>query len=369
LHLTIGLQWGGAETLMAAIARRLDPSRFEVSVVALQGNGPIGEQLSATGFAVTPLYTSGGWDFRAVLRLKRLLAQSRPDIVHAHLLRANLLACLTRDDHTVVWHEHGTGEWLNPAVRLLERRLMIQSDAVIAISNKVKDNLVQRVPGIANRVTILPNAIEINQQVSSSADRGKFIRKAWGLGETHQVIGFVGRLDDAFKGISYLIKSVAILKPIMPLLNLIIVGEGRDRAALERLAKTLGLKESVHFIGAHADLEQIYPGFNVLALPSLSEGFGIVLLQAMAASLPVVASRVGGIPEVVSDQETGFLVKPADPEALARALQSVLIDRNKAVQMGERGLKRVREFFNLDNIIPRLETIYEDVVTRKGEIS
>jgi glycosyltransferase involved in cell wall biosynthesis len=363
IHLSIGLQWGGAETLMAAIASRLDPARFDVKIIALQGDGPVGQQLRNAGIPVTLLRTGGGWDIRALLRLKRRLAEEKPDIVHAHLLRANLLACLTRSNHAVVWHEHGTGEWLNPAARLLERQLMTRSQSVIAISKNVRDNLAARVPSMASRISILPNAIDTSKvNAASPAEKYRLRQTTWGLGQEHLVVGYVGRLDDKFKGISFLLKSIAQMKPSMPQLRLLIVGDGNDRGSLEQLTDQLGIKDSVIFTGSRSDLEQIYPSFDVLALPSLSEGFGIVLLEAMAHGVPVVASRVGGIPEVVMDHETGLLVPPADSKALSRALEDLLRDPERRNSMGQKGLTHVKTNYDLRNIIPKFEQIYFDII-------
>jgi len=346
-HLSIGLEWGGAEILMADLLRRLDRARFEVNVVVLQKDGPVGDVLRQAGIPVTTLNAADRWDPRAYFRLKRYLAKEKPDIVHAHLLRANLLACLTRDDHAVVWHDHATGEWLSPMERFLERTLIVRSDAVIAASKNVRDRLSKRVPLIEGRLHTLPNAVDLQRWKSCAPVK-----------KDSPIVGFVGRLDERFKGISFLLKSIVPLKAVLPNVKLVIVGGGKDESSLKDLCGNLGIMDSVVFMGPRGDVQNILPTFDVLALPSLSEGFGIVLLEAMAASLPVVASRVGGIPEVVVDQETGLLVPPADSMALSAALETLLKDPEKGKRMGQKGLERVKSLYDLGSILPKLEQIY-----------
>jgi len=366
VHLTIGLDWGGAENLMAGVVTRLDPLRFDVRVLALQKDGPVGQRLRDAGIPVTTLDTADRWDARAYFRLRQYLAREKPHIVHSHLLRANLLACLTRDDHTVVWHDHCTGEWLPFALRFLEKKLIPQSSAVIVVSKNVEEQLRSRVPAIASRIRIVPNAVETRLwKALAPADKIYLRRNAWGLGADHLIVGFVGRLDERFKGITFLLKSIARLKPSLPQLRLVMVGGGPDREMLEKFSRELGLEGTVIFMGPRSDIPKIIPGFDVLALPSISEGFGIVLLEAMAASLPVVASRVGGIPEVVVDQETGRLVPPGDPEALAEALKEILNDPEKRKRMGQKGLERVGMHYDLQSIVPKLEQIYFDIQNAK----
>jgi len=170
----------------------------------------------------------------------------------------------------------------------------------------------------------------------------------------------VGRLTEQ-KGHTYLLDAFAQVMRVLPAARLLVIGDGELRPTLERRATRLGLHGSVIFTGRREDVPRLMMALDVLALPSLWEGFGLVLLEAMAAGKPIVASRVSAIPEIVADGETGLLVPPRDVKALAQALLALLHDPQRATEMGRRGRLRLEQEFTVERMVSQTEAAYEKV--------
>lgn len=187
-----------------------------------------------------------------------------------------------------------------------------------------------------------------------------------GLQEKLPVIGTVCRLSEPEKGLTVLLQAMARLAEPSgsPGCQLIIVGEGPSSKRLRDLGEELGVAPWVRFVGARRDVADLLPLTDVFVLPSLSEGFGIAIVEAMAAGRPVVATAVGGIPEIVLQGETGLLVPPGDPGALAGAVRQLLEQPDRAAAMGAKGRQRARERFSIATVVRRHEDLYETLIAR-----
>jgi glycosyltransferase involved in cell wall biosynthesis len=221
------------------------------------------------------------------------------------------------------------------------------ADVVIATSRAVADWAV----GVG------PHVIYPGVEVPDDEGRGTGIAPV----STARVIGTAGRLVP-IKGIVYLIRAFASLRVEMPGLRLEIAGSGPERTAIENESQLHGLTDCVTFLDWQAELAPVFAGWDVFALPSLEEGFGIAALEAMAAGLPVVATAVGGVPELVEDGRTGWLVPPANPDALADRLRDLLLDPEKRRAMGAAGQARARESFSVERMVTAISEIYEQLL-------
>lgn len=197
-----------------------------------------------------------------------------------------------------------------------------------------------------------------------STGKAREFRRKWGIPDSALVVGTVGRLERQ-KGTAHLISAVSRARTDQPDLVLLVVGNGSRRPQLERLAQDLGVRESVIFTGALPDPTVAVESMDVFALPSLSEAFGIAILEAMALAKPVVATAVGGIPEVVADGETGLLVPPEDDAALAVALLELARDAARRREYGERGRARLEAHFTADLMAGRTLEVYRRALARK----
>jgi glycosyltransferase involved in cell wall biosynthesis len=183
--------------------------------------------------------------------------------------------------------------------------------------------------------------------------------------QTAPVIGAACRLVPV-KGLIHLIGAIALLREEFPLLRLEIAGEGPERRVIETEAEALGIRDSVKLMGWRRDLEPLFAGWDIFVLPSLDEALGIVVLEAMAAAVPVVASAVGGLPEVVEEGCTGWLVPPAQPRALAERLRSLLVDPGLRCAMGAAGRERVRQRFSIQAMADAVAAIYDEVMSARS---
>jgi glycosyltransferase involved in cell wall biosynthesis len=303
------------------------------------------------------------------VRFARFLAEVRADVVHSHDIYNNLFATLwARVARVPVviasrrwWHT------LNrPAHRLacaigyrLADRVLANCDAVAA--SLVKD---ERVP--VDRVVVIPNFVDESAFDPMPAPTREQLLAAFGVPPGALVVGVVARLNP-IKDHASLIRAISTLAPRWPTLHLVVVGKGVAREELGRLVAELGLTERVHFVGLQPQKPNPHALFDVSVLPSRSEGFPNVVLEAMAAATPVVATAVGGTRDAVVSGETGLLVPPGDTQALAIAIESLLGDPARRASLGAAAQQRARHFYEASRVVPVLEDLYESLVrTARG---
>ncbi|HEU4401134.1 MAG TPA: glycosyltransferase [Candidatus Polarisedimenticolia bacterium] len=364
LILTVGFTVGGAEQLILMTAPRLAREGFEVTVACLKGWGPLGDELDARGVRAVALGCARFWDLRAAGRLLSLLRRDRIQIVHAHLFSANLAARLLgwlAGVPVVISSHHDTDVRMGPGRRLVEHLTAPLSDAVIACSEAVRRYAIERYGLRPGLVRTLQNAIEIAASDDDPGGRER-LRRELGAGPGDLLIGAVGRLDEPKKGLSVLLAAARILVREVPEIRLALVGDGPARALLERRAAQEGVSHRATFTGERRDIAAVMRALDLLVLPSIWEGFGLSLLEAMAAGLPVVASRVGGVPEVVVDGETGVLVPPGDPQALASACAALLRDRPRLERLGRAGRERVERLFRIERLVRETADLYRGLL-------
>ncbi|MFO0700118.1 MAG: glycosyltransferase [Nitrospira sp.] len=363
LLVTVGLEVGGTESQLLEIADRLNGERFDVLVCALKGEGTIGHEMRSRGIQVVTLNGAGRMDPRVLVRLFYLIRAVRPDIIHSFLPVANYAATivgfllrvpiLVASYRAVEPWRRVPGIWLDQLVVRLVRRITCCSDAVRSFA-------IQRFGGDQAKYMTIYNGIDMERFHHGTATKKSLL----GLQDTMATIGTVCRLDEPTKGISVLLTAISQLKAMrdVPPFQLVIIGEGRSAEALCRLRDDLALSEVVIFAGLRRDVERILPLLDLFVLPSLSEGFGIALLEAMASGCPVVATAVGGIPEIVPSPDTGLLVPAGDPTSLAHALADLLCNQEKAQALGKAGQERACAQFSVSIMVKHHERLYEQLL-------
>ena len=345
LHLLGSAQVEGAAQarLVGTLAGGLAGGRYALHAWFLDGGGPLAAELRDLGVPVRVVRWSrklsdapGAWEFVRALRGERYA------IVHQHI-GGRLLSWVARraTGAAIICHFHS---------RVIEADSIVpqplrapNADAVIAVSNAVAQNIV----GAKPRVIPIGVPVAHNGYSAASSDASSAI------------IGTACRLVPV-KGLQYLLRAVALLKPIFPQLGLEIAGAGGEQPALEAEAARLGIDKDVSFLGWHRDLPALLARWQIFALPSLDEGCPVAVLEAMAMGLPVVASAAGGLPEVVQDERTGYLVPAADAPALAERLGILLRDAQLRRTMGAAGRNRVIRHFSADAMIRAIEAIYDE---------
>jgi glycosyltransferase involved in cell wall biosynthesis len=328
-----------------------------VRVVALLDPEPVPHPFEVaageSGIRVTPLRAPPRAYLRERRSLGELLRGLRPHVVHTHGYRADVQggAVARRLGLATVSTVHGFtgGNWKNRLYERLQERTLRRFDAVVAVSRPLAARLRSR--GFpAQRLVSIPNA----WQRSGDALARKEARRRLGLGEGDFVVGWVGRLS-AEKGADVLIDA-------LPFANeggipCCFVGDGPDRSSLGRRAAALGLERRVHWAGACPEAWRLLPAFDALVLSSRTEGTPIVLFEAMDAGVPIVATRVGGVPDVLSEREA-WLVEPERPDALAGALRHLRADPKEAVRRARQARARLEAEFRIEPFLDAYESLY-----------
>jgi glycosyltransferase involved in cell wall biosynthesis len=257
-------------------------------------------------------------------------------------------------DSTYDLHRKRSG----PGHRLLEMVSNRCLDTAIAVSNATKRDWLRRTHISADRVITIHNGIDPDRvRRRQSRDTA---RQLLGLPADRLIVGGLGRLDEA-KGFIYLLEAVASIRQEFNDLVVAIAGTGPLREQLENRAAALGLGERVRFLGFRSDVQQLLDALDVFALPSRCEALPFALLEAMATELPVVGTSVGGVPEVIVPGETGFIVPPQNPAALAAALRTLLNDSDLRTRMGEAGRERVITHFHERDMVQKTINLYREV--------
>ena len=240
------------------------------------------------------------------------------------------------------------------------------ANEIIAVSESVKRHIILKQRIGPKKVSVIHNGIDVDKYTGDG--NSKEAKKNFGLHNDPVVVGVVGRLDKQ-KGIAFFLRAASEVLKVEKHVQFLIVGEGPQRQELEKLSRKLGISGYVVFLGFIEDVPQIMSLIDIFVLPSLWEGLPISLLEAMAARKPVIATGVGGIPEVLADEVSGLLVPPKDTKALTKAILELLKDTAKREAMGEKARQRVAESFNIERMVRDYEECYLHYVGEGALIS
>jgi glycosyltransferase involved in cell wall biosynthesis len=347
-HLSVSLTMGGAEKLLTEFGRHADRELFDLHFLSLGGEGVVAGEIADCGWPVTALNQPEGLRHGLVFHLGWLLRRWRADVLHTHNTKALFYggpAARLAGVPAVVHTRHGQrfqASRLNTAVFRTLTRL---ADRVVCVSHD----------GAALSVAEGVAPIKV-RTVWNGIDSGRF---AYAGPRPGGPAVMVGRLS-AEKDVATLIQAAALARQGFPGFRLRLAGEGKCMPELRRAAAGLGLDGSVDFLGEVYDVPGLLAESSLLVLPSLTEGISLTLLEAMARGLPVVATRVGGNPEVVADGETGFLVPAREPGRLAECMVRLLRDPVLSRAMGLRARQRVERDFEASRMVARYEALYRE---------
>ncbi|MDI6791425.1 MAG: glycosyltransferase [bacterium] len=375
LQLIGTLDFGGAQSLLLSQLKNIDRNKYRIKVATILRPGALAPSFERLGFPVINLGMHGKLDPRIFTRLYHLIKSEQVDIIHTHTFPADFFGRMVgwaMRYPIIVTTVHNIGKLRAGYSLRIDRALSGANDLIIACSEKVKEVLISQ--GIReDKIQVICNGVDVEEinsrcPASITGRTPVLLSKASITGGTPvplSVVGVVGSLLP-IKGHSYFIQAAKEVSRELPGVRFVIVGDGLLRGELEALTEKLGLSPRVNFTGFREDVLNLMAGFDLLVLPSLAEGFGIVLAEAMALSKPVVASRVGGIEEIVVDGETGILVPPAQPGELSRAIIQALRDGKKASEMGRKGYQRVKARFDIKTKVRELEGAYERLMAKRA---
>ncbi|MFL5859966.1 MAG: glycosyltransferase family 4 protein [Solirubrobacteraceae bacterium] len=369
LTLTDVIGRGGAEAIAEELCVQADPARFRRSLCVTRATAHVyGAATSLTRLRdaeveVVFLERRKRLEVSSLSRLASLLRRRHVDVIHAHKFGSNVWAALlgrATGVPVVIAHEHTWSFEGQRARRLADRHLVGRfSDAVIAVSEADRRRMVSEVGMPADRVVLIPNGIA----GAGAGDRVAVAREL-GLAPGTPVLVQTATLRPQ-KAVEVMIAATAIIRRAHPDVRLLIAGDG-DAARLRAVAAAEGVADAVSLLGPRGDVADLLAAASVGVLSSDFEGMPLAVLEYMAAGLPVVAPGVGGLPEIVRDGETGFLVGPRDPAALAERVGRLLADPALAREMGERGRRRQRELFSQEAMTGAVSGLYERLLSAKG---
>jgi len=353
------LDRGGSESQMVRLATGLDRSRFDPVVICLTRGGPLEARLSDARVTTVILKKRRKLDLSVLRRLTDLFRLFGPDIVHTWLFTSNFYgrwAALRAAVPHLVASERSTDDskpWLN---RRIDRWLAPRTDRFVANCEAVRRVCLDRLGVSDDRIVVIPNGLE-SARIPAGV-REEF-RAREGLPEDALLFVTAGRLDRT-KAVDDIIRAFATVAPEFPASYLVVIGGGVELDGLARLVAELGLAERVLFLGEVPDPGGVLAASDVFVFASLYEGLPNAVLEAMGAGLPVVATDVGGIPEVVTDGEAGHLVPVRRPDQLAKRMLELARDPELRRRLGEVGRARVAEF-TVERMVGAYEALYDEV--------
>jgi len=418
LHIIGGGEYGGAEQYLINLAKEMRNTTYEVHLACFYDR-EFAHKLRDNNIPTHVILPKGRFDFSLATNIADLINREQYDIVHTHGVRANLFGRLAvsrinkerkqqRKSLLPIFttvHSELRQDYQNAiAYRLaylLERTTQHLTDSFIAISNSIKDDMIRR--GIPEKkIKVIYSGInfqaEANPDTESSLNNERNVQddvhneqiiddKHQGVNDTSNIssiinlrqqfpeapiIGMVGRLQ-AVKGHRHAILAMPQILRQHPQAQLVIVGDGPLLEQLQALVNQLQINNNVHFLGFQHPVTHILRQFDIFLMPSLSEGLGLSLIEAMAEGIPAIATRVGGMVDVItedirstnqyqSELVTGILIPPEDPEAIAQAVVHLLNNPQQAKDMGERGQRDVRERFNSKRMIDEMDALYKSII-------
>lgn len=358
LSLITSLSTGGAEILLEGLTPLFERD-VDTLTVSLRPLGDVGRRMRDAGHSVASCDMGIKYDPRGLTRLWRLIAGFRPDILHSHLVHANLLGRIVGRAVGVpvqvssIHNERFDHGWEYRALRATD----FLSAVDVCIGRQVAVAMLEAGVAGPRKVRVVPNGVDTSRFHPAPMDREPSW-SAWGFAEERWVFGFVGRLEPQ-KDVPNLLAAARVLQDRGASVGFVVIGDGSSRRALEAEAASLQVETTVHFAGSLEAVPEALRSLDALMLPSAWEGLPLALLEAMSTGLPVVATRVGAVPDLVRDGVGGVLVPPSDPRALAEAVMALVSDPGRARRMGVRNRRVVQERHSLDANANDLLALYQ----------
>lgn len=373
------LNVGGPATHVIELAAGLPRERFAARLISgREGRGEAGMHYLAEEKGIRPESVPslsphfGPGDVAAFFHLLRIFRKWKPDVVHTHTAKAGAVgraAARCAGVPVVVHTFHGhvlRGYFPRPLERVfrgIERALARITDRIVTLSPALKADLVEM--GIADsaKIEVVPLGMDLAPLLGCDARRGE-LREELGLGAGEPMVGIVGRLVP-IKNHRLFLEAARSMVNSGSSARFVVIGDGELRGFLQNLAIEMGLAERVHFLGWRKDMVPVYAGLDLLALTSDNEGTPVALIEGMAAGVPVVATAVGGVPDVVRDGITGRLVPPGDPDAMQRAWRAALMEKETTERMRILARREVEARFGRERMLSAMAALYGELIERK----
>lgn len=356
----------GVERIVTFLYEFLPKDVYEVRIVCLRSLSPYADYLNKnTDIRVDVIGMKNNFDFIALFRFYKYIKELKPDIMNFHSFRAaiwgRLLARIAKVP-VVLYSVHN--KWGGTVHYFLDRILSRFTDAIIPFSMAVKDYLLyeEKIPAkfVKDPIYI---GIDIKKFRDINEDDIKLLRQEFGIKEGQNIVGFVGSIAKQ-KGLIYLIESFKKLSITFPDLCCLIIGTGPEEDALKKMIVKYKLENNFKFLGQRYDIYNLLHVMKIFVLPSLWEGLPQVVIEALAASCPVIATNVDGTPEIITHKKDGWLVPPENVEELSKAIELLLSDEELRKELAENGFKTARDKFSVEAMVRNYNNLYQSYLKR-----
>ncbi len=360
MHLLHSLETGGLEKGTATLVNNMKPEMFESSICCLAGFGPSLKLIKKEEIKIFDMKTGDSHEPFLFLRLAKLFKEQRIDILHAKgwpALFDGVLGARIAGIPVVIYSEHGKN--IDDFYEIKKRRVWTRRllapliDRIVTVSEELKRGLVEVTGLNGKRIVCIHNGVEFPDIYVENEEK----RKELGIGQGDILVGTVGRLDPV-KNFDIFIRSAKEILDEFPMVKFLLIGDGPIREDLRLLVSELGLSKNIILSGERNDVAELLKVMDIFVLPSKSEGLSNTILEAMSAGLPVIATNVGGNPELVIDGTTGVLIQPDDVSVLAAAIIDLLRDDEKRKKMGDAGFVKAKKEFSIEKMVRSYEELY-----------
>jgi len=361
-----GIDIGGGENYILTLAKHMPKLGYDLICTCFPG-GEFEKVLKESGIESFPLNLSRKGNLSMAWAMAGFCRNNKIDIVHAHGATGALAARIASlipggirpitTYHIAITNITDIPFWKKKIFALFDRSTSVVDKKILSVSHAVKEIMIREAFFARDRISVLYSGIDVSR--FKDRQRGK-VRKELCLPDQVTVMGIVARLSEE-KGISYLLEAIPHVLKRYSNLHLLIAGDGPIKDKLKNLSVRMGLEQNVIFLGYRNDIPEFMTDFDLLVMPSLTEGFPLTLLEGMAAGLPIVATRVGGIPEIITDGIEGILIPPREPDALAKAIIRVLRDKESGKTMGLAARKKVEQEFSVEKMVAETEKVYQSL--------
>ncbi|MDY6861423.1 MAG: glycosyltransferase [Thermodesulfobacteriota bacterium] len=373
LYLITSTGYGGAERSLLNLVSHINKKEFSMSVCSLKIKGELGKEIEQRGIPVislnlpkkTGIKTLFSY-FPAIFKLIRIIRNTKPTIIHSLLFQANLAGRISGKICRVplIINSFRTMEKEKKYQLFIDKITWYPADYFHAVSNMVRNFIIKKIRIPSYKVFAIPNGV-IRDWYRENKECRENIRNELRIAHHDRVISIIGRLRKE-KGHAVLIKALPEVLNKFPLLKLLIVGEGEEKAHLQMLVKKLKLESRVIFKNFIKDLSPIFSITEILIVPSLHEGMPNIILEAMAAKVAVIASKAGGIPEVIEDRKNGILLPETNPETISIAIINLLENHTLKERLKKDALIRIEQDFNIVEIVKKFEKKYIELLKNEG---
>lgn len=354
---------GSPNSLLWNLSKRMDKDKYEILACCMRKGGPYEENLRDLGLQVKNFNMKGVLDVRVIFKIAKFIRENKVDIVHTSIRLADWygrVSAKVAGVPLIFSTIHNTDYWRREkkylVYSIIDRLTMTLNTHVVAVSNGVKDFLVRWQRINPDKITTIYNGVDVEKYTDTTGFEK--LRNLFGLRGDIPTIGVTARLTRQ-KGLDIFLQAAKYILQNGRQAQFLLVGDGPSRGELEDLAKKLEIEQYIIFTGFRTDIPAILGLLDIFVMSSRWEGLGLSIIEAMLAGKPVVASNVDGIPEVVLDQETGILIPPGAPKALADAICTLLDSPEKRREMGERGRQRAIRDFSIDRMVRNFEELYD----------